>query len=189
MVIAVNAPPLPSLVVMSQLWKEDLINGESPVSKLVGKLLDLGKDSKLEDSDRVGALLGYDVEWQESFSMINGQDMYRGVAAHTPAKLFEARGIRIDYSYSTPQNRALTGSRFIATVQITMAYPPRKCFDYALAELALQARFERTFDAVDIGEAAYLLSETSENITSVRVRRSNIVRDCVEKLRLVTITR
>lgn len=189
MAIAANVPPLPSLVVMSQLQKEDLINGESPIAKLLRKFLDPGKDGNLENLDRVRALLGGDVEWQESFSTINGQDIYRGVGAHTPTKLFESSGIRLSYSYSTPQNRALTGSRFIATFDITMAYPPRRCYDYKLAEAALQARFEWSFEAMDVEEDGYLLSATNETITSIRIKKPNIDRDCVESLRLVIIAR
>ena len=98
MAIAVSVPPLPNLVVMSEFQKEDLINGESPTAKLLRKFLDLGRDGDLEDLDRVRALLGSDVEWQESSSTINGQDIYRGLVAHTPVKLFEASGIKIDYT-------------------------------------------------------------------------------------------
>lgn len=189
MVIAATVPPLPSFVVMSQFQKEDLINGESSTAKLLKKFLDLGRDSNLEDLDRVRALLGGDVEWQESSSTINEQEGYRGLVAHTPARLFEATGIKIDYTYKTPQGRALIGSRFIAGFYITMAYPPRRCYDYKLAKAALQARFEWSFEAMDVEEDGYLLSETNETITSIRIKKPNIDRDCVESLRLVTIAR
>jgi len=189
MVIAIDASSLPSFVVLSQLRKEDLIKGDSRIAKLVESLLQLGEEGKLDDLGEVRALLADEVKWEGTFSTKNGQLSSRGVAAHTPTKLFETRGIRIDYSYNTARGRALTESSFIATLRITVVYSLDRCFDYAVAELALQAQYERTFVGVDIGEVAYLLSKTDNSVSSVRVRRSNVDRDCVEMLRFVALAR